>query len=238
MSRSWTCRTPRDFRSRPSATRTPSTSASWSSASATRAETGATPTSVEGVVTAPGPDDHGHRCPRAATPQTLSNLIATDADIRSGRSGGPLLDASGAGVGVDVAASASDPHGTSATNGCAIPIDDAEAVARPIIAGQESSGVQAGGTPFLGVQLGSATQYGSGATGSGVAVSGVVAGSAAGPRAWSPVPRSPQSTARRSAPPRSSRRDRRCPWDDRLGITSVDASGSAHSASVTLHRTP
>jgi S1-C subfamily serine protease len=139
---------------------------------------GGQPTSVEGVVTAldqtiTATDAMGGNA------ETLSNLIATDARIQSGQSGGPLVDASGSVVGVDVAASSGASYGVSDTNGYAIPIDDAVAVARRIVAGQESSSVHIGGTPFLGVQLGSGSRYGYGSTGSGVTVSGVVAGSAA-----------------------------------------------------------
>jgi S1-C subfamily serine protease len=139
---------------------------------------GGQPTSVEGVVTAldqtiTATDAMGGNA------ETLSNLIATDANIQSGQSGGPLVDASGSVVGVDVAASSGASYGVSDTNGFAIPIDDAVAVARRIVAGQGSSSVHIGGTPFLGVQLGSGSQYGYGSTGSGVTVSGVVAGSAA-----------------------------------------------------------
>ena len=139
---------------------------------------GGQPTSVEGVVTAldqtiTATDAMGGNA------ETLSNLIGTDANIQSGQSGGPLIDSSGSVVGVDVAASASASYGTSDTNGFAIPIDDAVAVARRIVAGQESSVVHIGGTPFLGVQLGSGSQYGYRSTGSGVTVTGVVAGSAA-----------------------------------------------------------
>ncbi len=139
---------------------------------------GGQPTSVEGAVTAldqtiTATDAMGGNA------ETLSNLIATDANIQSGQSGGPLVDASGSVVGVDVAASAAASYGGSDTNGFAIPIDAAVAVARSIVAGQDSGDVHVGGSPFLGVQLGSGSQYGFGAQGSGVTVTGVVAGSAA-----------------------------------------------------------
>lgn len=199
---------------------------------------GGQPTSVEGVVTAldqtiTATDALGGNV------QTLSNLIATDANIQAGQSGGPLVDSSGAVVGVDVAASATDSYGTSAANGFAIPIDDAVAVARQIIAGQESSAVQVGGTPFLGVQLGSVTQYGYGATDSGVVVSGVVAGSAAesaGLGAGAAIT-AVDGTAVGSAEDLSALIARHA-VGDRMDVAWVDASGTAHSATVTLGAGP
>lgn len=166
---------------------------------------GGEPTAVEGVVTELGStitatDANGGNA------ETLDGLIGTNADIQSGQSGGPLVDASGDVVGLDVAA-ASVSRGSS-TRGYAIPIDEAMAVTGTIIAGTESGTIHVGSTAFLGVKLaGSAASglragpgspdYPSGLVpgepdwdgslggaeatsgGSGVAVAGVVAGSAA-----------------------------------------------------------
>jgi S1-C subfamily serine protease len=112
--------------------------------------TGGAPTSVEGQVTELGAtitasDQNGQNV------ETLEDLIGTDADIRSGQSGGPMVDSEGEVIGVNVAASSGGTG--SQTTGYAIPIDQAKAVADQIIAGEESGSVQVGGTPFLGVQL-------------------------------------------------------------------------------------
>jgi S1-C subfamily serine protease len=199
---------------------------------------GGEPTSVEGVVTAldqtiTATDAMGGNA------ETLSNLIGTDADIQSGQSGGPLVDASGAVVGVDVAASSGVAYGSSDTSGYAIPIDDALAAARAIVAGQESVGVHVGGTAFLGVQLGSGWQYAAGSGASGVAVAAVVAGSAAeaaGLAAGDTIT-TVDGTAVSSSEELSAvigGHD----VGDRLLVTWIDAAGSAHRATVRLGAGP
>ena len=92
--------------------------------------------------------------------EQLSGLIATDADIESGDSGGPLADTSGHVVGMDTAASVNNASGegsgesnVSSGNGYAIPINQALSVAKQIESGTSSSTVHAGPTAFLGVDL-------------------------------------------------------------------------------------
>lgn len=141
---------------------------------------GGEPTSVEGEVlaldqTITATDDMG------GDAETLHNLIEVSADIVSGQSGGPLVDADGEVVGVDVAASVSGR--SSDTTGYAIPIDEAMSVVSDILAGNETSTTHIGGSAFLGVELatagsGSAAGYGYSAS-DGVTISGTVDGSAA-----------------------------------------------------------
>ena len=186
--------------------------------------------------------------------ETLHGLIATDADIQSGQSGGPLVDASGAVIGVDVANSRT--YGSSDTSGYAIPIDTAVAVAQAIVSGQESGSIQVGGTPFLGVQLGSAAssgqrdalgmvlpgagELGTGAgDGFGASVGGVVPGSAAqavGLAAGDTIVQI-DGTAINSAEALSTLIGQR-DVGDQVRITWVDPSGTTRSATATLGSGP
>ncbi|MET0693515.1 MAG: trypsin-like peptidase domain-containing protein [Propionibacteriaceae bacterium] len=80
--------------------------------------------------------------------ETLQGLIMTDADVVAGDSGGPLIDTEGEVVGIDTAASTG-----AEINGYAIPIDDALAIVKQILSGDETSTVQIGQDAFLGVEL-------------------------------------------------------------------------------------
>jgi S1-C subfamily serine protease len=77
----------------------------------------------------------------------LTGLIETNAALRPGDSGGPLLDSAGRVVGIDTAAS---PFGDRAY---AIPIATATRVTKQIVTGKTSSRVHIGATAFLGVQV-------------------------------------------------------------------------------------
>src|SRR5512132_1489208 len=77
----------------------------------------------------------------------LTGLIETNAALRPGDSGGPLLDSAGRVVGIDTAAS---PFGDRAY---AIPIATATRVTKQIVTGKASSRVHIGATAFLGVRV-------------------------------------------------------------------------------------
>ncbi|NQX34902.1 S1C family serine protease [Herbiconiux sp. VKM Ac-2851] len=79
--------------------------------------------------------------------ETLDGLIRIDADIVSGDSGGPLLDADGEVVGIDTAASS----GTADITGFAIPIEDALDIVAQIEAGADTATVEIGYPGFLGI---------------------------------------------------------------------------------------
>jgi S1-C subfamily serine protease len=114
--------------------------------------------------------------------ENLSGLIETNAAVRPGDSGGPLLNSAGQVIGMDTAASASnDVAQTTANQGYAIPINKAVSIAKQIESGNGSSAVHIGGTAFLGVES-TANSYGD----SGAVISAVVPGSAAEAAGLSP----------------------------------------------------
>jgi S1-C subfamily serine protease len=107
--------------------------------------------------------------------ESLSGLIQTNAAVRPGDSGGPLLNSSNQVIGMDTAASVGNQVSQSTTNeGYAIPIDKAVSIAKQISNGSGSSAIHVGGTAFLGVEA-SANSY----EGSGAVITAVVPGSPA-----------------------------------------------------------
>lgn len=94
--------------------------------------------------------------------ESLSGLIELDADVVSGDSGGPVIDADGEVVAMTVAASS----GSTDVTGYAIPIETVTAVVEAIQAGEESTTLHIGENAFLGVEI-SSSQSGSSSTGRG-----------------------------------------------------------------------
>lgn len=84
---------------------------------------------------------------------TLRNLIETNAELEPGDSGGPLLNAAGKVIGMDSAASIAGGgyRELASTDGYAIPINRALAIAKLIASGKASASVHVGGTAFLGI---------------------------------------------------------------------------------------
>ena len=134
--------------------------------------TGGTPSAAAGTVTGVGQtitasDDDG------TNSEQLTGLVETDANIQPGDSGGPLLDASDAAVGMDTAAS------SQGNDGYAIPIATALTVAHKIEAG--AAGTRSGAGTSTATQrayLGVEVTDGTGGDG-GAQVLGVVQGSPA-----------------------------------------------------------
>jgi S1-C subfamily serine protease len=132
-----------------------------------------TVTSVDRAITVS--DDQGGS-------ENLSGLIETNAAVRPGDSGGPLLNSAGQVIGMDTAASAgNDVAQTTTSQGYAIPINKAVSIAKQIESGNGSATVHIGGTAFLGVEA-TANSY----EGSGAVISAVVPGSAADSAGLSP----------------------------------------------------
>lgn len=139
--------------------------------------TGGTPTAAAGKVTALDQSITATN-ELTGTSEQLSGLIAVDANIQSGDSGGALVDSSGAVVGVDTAGSGNYSLSSQSGRGFAVPIGDAMAIAKAIEAGQGSATTHVGESAFLGVLMGSSGNGRPGRTsaGGGAVVGGVVAG--------------------------------------------------------------
>ena len=90
----------------------------------------------------------------SVTPETLHNMIQTNANIVSGDSGGPLANSAGQVIGMDTAGNDGGFSVQQDSSGYAIPIDNALAVAGQITQGQASSTVTIGYPPFMGIYIG------------------------------------------------------------------------------------
>ncbi|HEX7660401.1 MAG TPA: S1C family serine protease [Pseudonocardiaceae bacterium] len=146
--------------------------------------TGGTPSAATGTVTAldqsiTASDDS------SGSSEQLTGLIQVAADIKSGDSGGSLVNSSGEVIGMDTAASAgyqfegrsrSGSSGNSNTQGFAIPINQAVSIAKEIESGKGTSDVHIGQTAFLGVSVVSASSQSAqgGNSGNSSGVSGAV----------------------------------------------------------------
>ncbi|MFI5075470.1 MAG: S1C family serine protease [Actinomycetales bacterium] len=143
---------------------------------------GGTPSAAQGSVVALDQSITANDAGSGVSEQ-LHGLIAVDANIQPGDSGGALVNSDGNVIGVDTAGSSSGSTGTrqaATTEGFAVPINTANAIAQEIIAGKSSDTVHIGATAFLGVELASGTGNAGAPLGAqGVAVGGVITGSAA-----------------------------------------------------------
>lgn len=129
---------------------------------------GGTPSSARGRITGVG---RTITASDGGISEELTGLIRTDAALKPGDSGGPLLTAAGKVVGMDTAASVSFSFNGSTGDGYAIPINKALTLAKQITAGQTSTTVHIGSTPFLGLSVPSQSDVSS-----GVEVASVVGG--------------------------------------------------------------
>ena len=198
---------------------------------------GGAPIAAEGQVTALQQSitatDEG-----SGTAEKLTGLIATDASIEPGDSGGALVNTDGVVVGMDTAGATSGPSSEGPTTaGFAIPVTDAMAVASQITSGQGSATVHIGGTAFLGVQIASGGMVGGSST--GVVVSGVVPGTAAeaaGMAGGDVITGVGDATV--DTPQSLSRLLSGSHPGDRVSITWTDGSGQSRTAEVTMGQGP
>jgi S1-C subfamily serine protease len=186
---------------------------------------GGTPATATGTVTAL---DQAVTANDAAsgTSERLTGLIAVNAPIQPGDSGGPLTDASGKVVGIDTAAETGTSSGDT-LGGFAIPINQAMTTAKQIAGGQASSTVHIGHTAFLGIQT-------SGQTADGIPVVSVVPDTPADGAGLGDgdVLQTVDGQTVGSTDALYTLLDQHHPGD-RLSIGWTDASGQAHTATVT-----
>jgi S1-C subfamily serine protease len=170
----------------------------------------------------------------SGTSEDLSGLIETDAAIQPGDSGGALVSREGKVVGIVTAGSVSSGR-NGATEGYAVPVNQALEIAQQIRDGKASATVHIGESAFLGIQVSSSA---SGST-SGVRVSGTVQGSAAdklGLEAGDRITSLDGTTVTDNA----SLRAIIAPHHpgDTVRITWVDTSGKTRSSSITFGTGP
>lgn len=172
--------------------------------------------------------------------ERLTGMIETTADVVSGDSGGPLYDADGEAVGIDTAASSG-----AEINGYATPIQRALSIVQQIRSGKQSSTVQVGPAPLLGVELSDASSSEFGYPGaaleepSGAMVEDVVSGTAAaqvGLEAGDEITALGGHTVT-SAEDVSALLADHDP-DDQIKIVWIDQTGSQQAATVTLGASP
>ena len=170
------------------------------------------------------------------TSEQLEGLIETDAQIQPGDSGGSLVSTDAKIIGIITAGSVgTSPTGKKqTTDGYAIPVNEALAIAQDIRDGKASDTVHIGASAFLGIKVASATNGGD-----GVAVSGVVPGSAAakaGITAGSTITKIDGSRITDNA----SLRALIAPHHpgDSVTISWTSANGKSHSAKVTFGNGP
>jgi S1-C subfamily serine protease len=177
--------------------------------------------------------------------EQLTGLIQTNANIQAGDSGGSLVNSAGQVIGVDTAASAGSQQGQGtqsanrigqggqgATQGFAIPINQAISLAHQIIGGQSSSKVHIGQSAFLGVSVNGNGQ-------GGAQIAGVLSGGAAQQAglAQGDVITSVNGTAVDSADSLTNLMDTFHPGDS-LSVAYTDASGQQHTVTVTAASGP
>ena len=144
---------------------------------------GGTPSVATGTVTALNQGITASDEGSGANSEQLTGLIETNADIQPGDSGGALVNSYGQVIGMNTAASSGTQFQSqsdqAAVQAYAIPVDNAESIAKQVEAGQSSSTVHIGATAFLGIETdGSNSGSGSGSGSAAPVTRAASAGSA------------------------------------------------------------
>jgi S1-C subfamily serine protease len=111
---------------------------------------GGTPSAVPGNVTALNQTVSALDALTGSS-ETLDGMIAASAGIRPGDSGGPMVNGAGQVIGLNTAASGNYEMSQQGGQGFAIPINQAQSIARQITGGNGSAAVHIGPSAFLGV---------------------------------------------------------------------------------------
>ena len=127
---------------------------------------GGTPSVATGTVTALNQGITASDEGSGTNSEQLTGLIETNANIQPGDSGGALVNSYGQVIGMNTAASSGTQFQSqsdqAAVQAYAIPVDNAESIAKQVEAGQGSSTVHIGATAFLGIESGGSSSSGSG----------------------------------------------------------------------------
>ena len=205
---------------------------------------GGTPSAAGGTITATNrsitaTDDSG------GSPEQLSGLIQTNADIQPGDSGGALVDQQGRVIGVNTAASVSGGFRFNFSNSnesYAVPISTALRIASSIKNNHATSSIHIGPTAFLGIEVGNGSRFGGAIGGdstNGVTVRGVVDGDPAANAglAAGDVITAVNGNAVGTTSDLTNSLLRMRPGDQ-VSLTYNDASGNAQTATATLGSGP
>jgi S1-C subfamily serine protease len=168
--------------------------------------------------------------------EQLQGLIETDAAIQPGDSGGALVSADGKVIGMVTAGSVSQVQGVSkTTDGYAIPINQALAIAQDIRDGKATATNHLGSSAFLGITVSGSTANRS----NGVSIAGVVDGSAAANAGLTTGDRITKLDGK-PVTTNASLRELIAPHHpgDSVSVTWVDSSGRSHTADVTFGSGP
>ena len=197
---------------------------------------GGTPAAVTGTIqalnqTITASDQNG------ANAEQLTNVIQTDAPIQPGDSGGPLVNTAGQVVGIDTAASGGNRFNSAPSVGFAIPIGNAEAIAKQIESGHASASIHLGPTAFLGVAIEPDSSTGGSSTpsASGAVVAGVASGTPADAAglAQGDTITAINGQAVGSAQALTTIMQSHRPGD-KVSVSWTDQAGASHTATVTL----